>query len=285
MRDTDRFTDLLFGEAMDGRIAYFTYGDPDLEAWGLRLLNQVSRALREAFPDPPHGDHVPLGPHFDYSWAPYLFLGRHGGGPLHIAWDTNLLIDYFQHGRSLWDRENDIESSYGDELEALQMLIALWVIRDIRFYVLREVLRDAKRRLTAQRQADRLRAFQQFASALMLVQSGERDIDEPSRAGLLILPDSELVRALDAVPEGGDRQLVHDAVRRGMNVFLTRDEGVLKAAPRLAPFGLLIASPGDLLEMLVGCGAFHCIWAPGYAYWPLPDQARVTHLIRALPSS
>jgi len=33
--------------------------------------------------------------------TPRLFLGRRGRGPLCIAWDTNLLLDYFQHGRAL----------------------------------------------------------------------------------------------------------------------------------------------------------------------------------------
>ena len=126
--------------SMNGPIAFFAYGDPQLEAWGVRLLNQVSHALRSAFPVPPATNRIPAGPDFEYERAPYLFLGRRGRGPLHIAWDTNLLIDYFQYGRALWNREIDIGAPYSDELEALQLVMSLWVIRDIRFRVLRGIL-------------------------------------------------------------------------------------------------------------------------------------------------
>jgi hypothetical protein len=47
---------------------------------------------------------------------------------------------------------------------------------------------------------------------------------------------------------------------------------------------MLIATSGDLLEQLAACAALPCLMVPGAAYWPLPDQARVTHLISALPS-
>ena len=64
---------------------------------------------------------------------------------------------------------------------------------------------------------------------------------------------------------------------------MTMDKGILKQRQALKPFGLLLASPLDLLEELVACGAFHCMLEPHYAYWPMPDQMRVSHLIRALP--
>ena len=62
-------------------------------------------------------------------------------------------------------------------------------------------------------------------------------------------------------------------------------QGVLACKQGLRPFGLLIAAPGDLLEQLSACCALHCLLVPQAAYWPLLDQARVTHLINALPPS
>lgn len=38
------------------------------------------------------------------------------------------------------------------------------------------------------------------------------------------------------------------------------------------------------MEALFGCGAFNCMLEPECAYFPVPDQMRVGHLIRALSS-
>lgn len=265
-------------------VAFFQYGDPNVEAYGLRLANSVSARLRAAF-DLTRSTVVPHGPDFRYEDGPDLFLSRRGVGPLHVVWDTNLLIDYFQHGRALWDlvSMSDVAEAYGDELEALQLIFGLWILRDIRFHVLPRVLSDAKRRLPSERLIERQRALEQFSSALGLVESGDPELDTPSRAGLLILPRDELDNALKQIPMS-DQALVRDAARFGAHVFLTRDKGVLACRRYLRPFGLLLSSPGDLLTELVGCGAFHCLMAPQYAYWPLPDQARVTHLVNALPT-
>jgi hypothetical protein len=126
-------------------IAFFRYGNPQLEAFGVRLLNQVAAMFRSDL-DPPDLVVAPIGPDFHYdSYAP-LFLSRRGRGPLQIVWDTNLLIDYFEHGQALWEVGLPEElPDYADELEALQFIIAMWVIRDIRFHILPRVLIDAKR--------------------------------------------------------------------------------------------------------------------------------------------
>jgi hypothetical protein len=65
---------------------------------------------------------------------------------------------------------------------------------------------------------------------------------------------------------------------------MTMDKRILKQRKVLKPHGLLLASPLDLLEELVACGAFNCMLEPRYAYWPMPDQMRVGHLIHALPT-
>jgi hypothetical protein len=265
-----------------------------LEGWGVHLAKRVSARLRAALTDD-HGEHlqaygagwpVPEGPHFVYEAGPAIFLGRRGRGPLHVAWDTNLLLDYFQFGSALWEGDglpDSVGQDYAAELEGLQLLLGLWVFRDIRFLILPDTIEDAKKKLSPERRGDRIRAFEEFAAALRLVGSGEADLDVPSRRGLLILPESELRRALAEVPPGFDRRLVEAAVRSGAHIFLTRDAGVLRSRNVLRPFGLLMASPLDLLEELVGCGAFDCLLKPRCAYWPMPDQQRVAHLIRALP--
>jgi hypothetical protein len=268
-------------------MAFFQHDDAELEAWGGRLARTVAARLGQAFgplPLDPY-DHPPIGPDFQYGDGPNLFLGRRGRGPLHVVWDTNLLLDYFQHGRAMWEQDVVLNAigKYGAELEALQLTIALWVLRDIRFHILPQLLADAKTTLTEERRARRWRALTEFSSALSLVAAGEGVSDPVAFHGPLVLPDRELQRVLRCVPEGGDRLLVQAAVRRRAHVFLTRDKNVLACRHGLKPFGLLLASPGDLLEELVACGAFNCLLAPErYLYWPMPDQGRVAHLVRIL---
>ena len=225
----------------------------------------------------------PPGPQFIYEAAPSLFGRRRGYGPLHIVWDTNLLIDYFEHGRAVWQFATLPDSAHGRyELEALQLILALWVIRDLRFQVVPRFVVDAKKQLSAERRVARINALHRFTAALQLV--GGNPSEVPSPEGLLVLPEAERIRALNRIPHTLDRNLITDALALGAHVFMTNEKRLVARSPDLMPFGLRIASPGDLLEDLCACGAFHCLIAPSrYALWPLPDQARVTHLLDALP--
>src|SRR5215211_189032 len=142
----------------------------------------------------------------------------------HYSWrgDTNLLIDYFAYGSLLWQGESlpeNVSDEYGVELEGLQLILGLWVFRDIRFIILPDTINDTKKQLSPERRLSRMNAFQKFASALRLAEYGELKADRPSREGLLILPDVELDRAVKEVPGGYDRTLVRDAVRSGAHVF------------------------------------------------------------------
>lgn len=262
---------------MSPAAAHFT---PDEEV-GVRLFQTMAGLFRhvtgELHPIPP-----PLGPDFEYDGHSPLFWGRHGVGPLEVVWDTNLLIDYLQHGRDLWLQQDTLDGSesHYEELEALQFVIGLWVIRDIRFHLPARVLDDAKRRLTEQRRWERLAAVDRFAQALAVIGHG---YEEPEDDGLPWLPEAHLDFALSHISGDMDRALVRDAVDLRAHVFLTRDAQVLACAEHLKAFGLLIASPGDLLEELVSCGAFHCFHGGDYAYWPFPDLARVSCLLGALP--
>ncbi|WP_255792038.1 type II toxin-antitoxin system VapC family toxin [Mycobacteroides abscessus] len=272
---------MFFGENEDVVVLFGDYEFSRLERYGIALANATIRRLRAQVARP-SGDLPPVeGPHFMYEQGPQLFLGRRGRGALHIAWDTNLLIDYFEHGRALWEGESLSEllpGEHGEQLEALQIIVTLWVLRDIRFHILPRTITDSKRKeLSPERREQRLTAWREFCAAVRIV----ADEDE-YRGETLILPRSELDRALAEVPAGNDRELVAAAVRNKVHVFLTRDRGVLRAGKALRPFGLYITSPQDLLEDLACCGALSCLLQPEHLYWPMPDQQRVAHLVSAL---
>lgn len=262
-----------------GEVLYW-HEDGSAEQWGVDLVQTAVWRLAEAGPWPSVAALVE-GPHFVYERGRDLFLGRRGRGPLWLAWDTNLLIDYFDHGKALWTGSElpAADDKLGENLEALQIVMALWVLRDIRIVLLPGILSDARKRLSEQRRSDRINAFAEFARAISLT----TDDPAPSPDPPLHLPMSALERALESVPSGGDRMLVGQAVRAGVHAFLTRDEGVLASAATLRPFGLAVVDPQDLLEHLAACGALFCLLEQRQMHWPFPDLQRVTHLARAIP--
>lgn len=223
--------------------ALFVGDDRSAEQWGVRLVEDSVRRLARSGPLPQIERRVE-GPHF-VSRRARLVSGSPWRGPLLLAWDTNLLIDYFEYGAALWqgDELPDATDEYGLQLEALQLVMGLWVMRDIRIVVLPASVSDAREQLAHERYAARRHAFGEFARAIALVAD-----DTPSPQPALLLPDSALQEALGGVPSGGDRTLVEQAARAGAHVFLTRDDRVAKAAPTMRPFGLVLAKPQDLLS-------------------------------------
>jgi hypothetical protein len=256
----------------------------DDEGRGIWLANDSIGRIRASGLRPHEDVHPPEGPHILYQASPSLFLGRSGRGPLQVAWDTNLLVYYFKYGVELWEGESlplAIPAELGEELEGLQMLISLWVLRDIRFHILTGVIDDSKRKpLASARRQRRLHAWEEFCAAIALVEDEEEGNGAPIPAEGYTL--QEVDEALSNVPAGNDRTLVRDALMTGMHAFMTCDKGILRARKHLMPLGLLIASPLDLLEELGAAGALHCLFEPQYLYWPMPDQQRVSHLIQAL---
>ncbi|TDB81069.1 hypothetical protein E1182_06675 [Micromonospora sp. KC721] len=129
----------------------------DDERWGFHLANEMARRLRASF----GADEVtrmleraavfapPEGLHFVYEENVRLFAGRRGRGPLHVAWDTSPLIDYFTCGHRLWADDNVVNlvsgEDYATDLESLQLVLALWAVRDIRFIMLAASVDDAKK--------------------------------------------------------------------------------------------------------------------------------------------
>lgn len=251
------------------------------ERYGVELVNTMIRRIRLSCGTVPRIPVPPEGPHFVYDAAPNLFLGRSGRGPLHVAWDTNLLIDYFRYGAQLWEGSSladALPGTYGEELEGLQLIVTLWVLRDIRFHVPRFFLRDSKRKpLTGGQQLQRQRALVEFLRAIALVADGEGS-DAPKPRAIHRTDEQVFAR----VPAGNDRLLVQEVVWRGMDVFMTRDAGILAAGPALRLLGIVVASPLDLVEELAAAGALQCLFEPRSLYWPMPDQQRVSHLLDAI---
>ncbi len=232
---------------------------------------------------------LPEGPHFVYDDAPGIFGSRRGLGPLDIAWDTNILVDYLIYGPMMWEGEpTNVPDENEAELEGLQLLIQLWQVREIRFRLFERSIEDARHILVERRRTDRARAVAEFASALTLSSYGsdDEDIEDAlmSRPGAhpTWLPATVRAEALSKVPAGADRDLVGLALSSGMHVFLTRDKGVLRARDALRQHGLLLATPLELIEKLAACGALLCIMRRETTYWPIPDLQRFSHLIQAL---
>ncbi|MFC5954727.1 hypothetical protein ACFP51_09575 [Streptomyces pratens] len=113
--------------------------------WELRLVG----AEKTPPADAPicHHDHMEYGL-FEYASAPHIFLNRTGVGPLHVAWDTNILIDYLQFGRALWsDEDLGIDNTqHAEQVDAIgQIIDPYFCFWDIRIYLFDEILDDARR--------------------------------------------------------------------------------------------------------------------------------------------
>ncbi|MFF5041752.1 hypothetical protein [Streptomyces nigra] len=227
---------------------------------------------------------------FDYATAPRIFLQRTGSGPLHMAWDTNILVDYLQYGKAIWgDGDLEIEDpEYASQVEAVgRIMDPLFCFWDIRIHLSNEILNDAKRELSIERRSGRERALERFARALMFADWSEEsdegdDLEnECSQEPLfeeeaLTQPVSPIRQSLSAaLPDGHDRILVTEAVERGMHVFLTRDQGVLRTAALADRLGLLIVSPVEFLQLFEESGL-------SALQFPVPDLARISKVIEAL---
>jgi hypothetical protein len=268
-----------------GSFAFFTDYDEMSETGAIELLQHVVYQLA-ALRSELSVAAIPPGPFFVYEHGPELFCGRRGSGPLRVALDTNLLIDYFEFGRAMWAGDSMLtfaNGEYGEELEALQIVLAVWVLRDVRFEVLHGSIPDAKHKLSSERIRDRRRAFLAFREAIELIDDrrGTDTSDAP-----IVVPRSVRECLLEEVPAGADRGLVREALENDAHVFLTRDKRVRARKLDFSPLGLQIASPGELLELLCASGALHCLIHPlPCAYWPLPDLGRARSLWEALSTS
>ena len=84
----------------------------DEEYIQLRFPFQVQRVELPPEPNryslPPTSDEYIEGGGFFYENCPEVFLGRAGYGPLRVAWDTNIIIDYAEFGDLMWEEESEL---------------------------------------------------------------------------------------------------------------------------------------------------------------------------------
>ena len=209
----------------------------------VELLRANSRSLSYAS--------KPDGGAFQYEACRRLFMGRTGLGPLRVAFDTAILIDYGIFGEEMWSDEDfdpDVdEPRYRAELVALAKIFELWLSRDIRLHTFEEQLRDAKKALSGPHSKKRQLQVRQLAAALECLDHGARD---PTPQEWESLRSTE---ALLTIGGKADGELVRLAYNGGCHVFLTRDHKVLNRADLAAEFCLRLLTPSQLRLYLTEC--------------------------------
>lgn len=175
--------------------------------------------------------------------------GHHG--PLVLALDSSILLDLQDHGNAIFNSDHpDVsDQRYRDELNALGVVLQVWMLRDIRFIVTPQARVDGKRSRGDAADARRAATIGAISDSLSF-QTDEWGVD---------LSHAQL-EAIDVpLPPLGhhDRQLVSEAIAIGAHVFLTRDERLVR---RLEKFSLstLVALPTTVAGSLIlsGVGTF-----------------------------
>lgn len=225
----------------------------------------------------PQDDDALEGGGFFYENCHEIFLGRSGYGPLRLAWDTNILIDYAEFGDLIWGPEDSeytfdppiTEPTYREELTALYTLVQLWMMRDIRVRAPQRQIDDAQRELSESHWETRATQLHHFLAAVQCTL-----LDKDSLENVLPFP---------TLPEGStgdewDSSLVSEAVAVGCHVFLTRDDRLRR---RLSPTAresfLVIMSPSGLVKALGDAGELG--WGgEGYV---MPDNHKWLHFMKA----
>jgi hypothetical protein len=139
------------------------------------------------------GDDSALAAGFDYARCSRIFGHRVGRGPLVIAWDTNILIDYQEHGDALWNEDvpPEVDIKYHDELEALQTLVVgLFWWRSVVIHLSDcHLLDDGGKPLPSDRHAQRSTAVRKLPEAMSLtIEPGAAEVDRSS-SGSVTSPD------------------------------------------------------------------------------------------------
>lgn len=221
----------------------------------------------------PTDDEFIEGGGFLYEDCPAVFLGRTGYGPLRMAWDSNILIDYAEFGDLMWD-DDDFdppisEPRYRAELVALNTLVQLWMVRDMRVRAPERQIDDCQRELDEAQWELRFRQLHHFLAALTCIEL-DREV-------------LENVQPFDTLPRGSrgddwDASLVLEAVETGCHVFLTRDAGLRRRLSRPAREAfMVIMSPSDLRQALADAGELG-FGGDGFIF---PDNHKWLHFMRA----
>jgi hypothetical protein len=168
-------------------------------------------------------------------------------GPLVVALDTSVLIDFQLHGEMLLDDKLPaVDGVYTADLAGLTDLLNLWLLRDIRFVVTPRCKTDAKR--VSQRFLDRRHPAIDAIADSLAFQFGDWNALAPSHAD-----PGEPVGGETGLPHGPDRDLVLQAQAVGAHVFLTRDRFVLKHVVLSGP-AMAVIPPRALADTLLEAG-------------------------------
>ncbi len=167
-------------------------------------------------------------------------------GPLVVALDSNIHIESRQHGYGLLNGEAPNEGdAYEQELVALDTLINIWLLCDVRLIANPQARVDANR-VTEPFLAASVPAINALAESLAF-QSGDWTVPVPSdREGLASGGD------VNGLPEVADRDLVAEAQAVEAHVFLSRDRAVLDRAPVSGPRPDTMAPTALAAEMAYG---------------------------------
>lgn len=212
---------------------------------------------------------------FDYGSCSGLFFGRCGLGPLRVAMDTSVLIDYADFGAALRaDERFDPrvpDPKYRCQLMALAEIMDRWMMRDIRLHVFDRQLTDCRRSMSAERASLREMQVAQLQSALRCLEQDTVDLRPPEGTSWPGRP------RLTGLPANTDRELVEDAVEAGCHVFLTRDKELLKKADAVSACWVAVLAPIDLRDLLnEEAGSLTTA-----GNWPLPDTHKFVHVLGA----
>jgi hypothetical protein len=210
---------------------------------------------------------------FDYASSPGLFLGRIGFGPLRMAWDTNILIDWSQFGARLLRDDvpgpPEVDLNHGDDLAALAFLMnGPMLTRDVRLVALSAQLRDFRHRAPSDRIEWRTMQLSEIRAAWQCLA-----FDEP--------PLAKKHAALAGwqapwISQRLDRKLVEEAIICGCHVFLTRDRDILDHANQLSTLGLSVSTPAELSIEFLSSDASNVYGADGM----VADNHKWVHWMR-----
>lgn len=225
---------------------------------------------------------------FQYEDCCEVFLGRNGYGPLRLAWDTNILIDYAKYGHLIWadDEFNPPVSGegYREQLLALSEIMHLWMLRDIRIRMPLRQVSDAKLRLHNKPKKLRRQAIEQFRKE-MKVRLWQ--LEQFHSALACISLDAEIdanVEPFETLSDecsndDWDRSLFEEAIATGCHVFLTGDRKLKRRLDRMARDSYVaILSPTGLLDSLAKSDELS---VAKIGQCVMPDSHKFTHIMEA----
>ena len=236
---------------------------------------------RDRYSLAPIDDPCPEGGGFIYENCPEIFLGRVGYGPLRVAWDTNIIIDYAEYGDLIWKSEDEdvefdpriSETCYRNELVALNEFMHLWLMRDIRVRVPARQVFDARRDLDDATWELRERQVHHFLAALRCIELDKEIIEN--------MPPFDVLNA-ESTNDQWDESLVLEAIENGCHVFLTRDSRLRRRLYQMAHEAfMIIMPPSELIQKVSDAGELG-FGGPGYIF---PDTHKWEHFVRATKNS